>query len=173
MAHQIRPQSSSDLIGRGSRVVDPSAHPVHLAEPDGIDGSRRLLLLMDPERAEEAGQMAHTSSGLAEPHQQVPIEGKRERLIKSPADLFPDPPSPEEGLLGHEVGPGEHFVVVGRQHPPADLVAERGVRFSGLGHGHYSEARAITDLVPEATLRLTPQQAAVAYPAKWKDLVGL
>ncbi|MEI8239820.1 MAG: hypothetical protein WCI22_10390 [Actinomycetota bacterium] len=58
-------------------------------------------------------------------------------------------------------------------NPPADLVAERGVRFSGLGHGHYSEARAITDLVPEATLRLTPQQAAVAYPAKWKDLVGL
>ena len=57
--------------------------------------------------------------------------------------------------------------------PPADLLAERRARFSGLGHGHYMEARSLTDIVPESTLRMTPQQAAAAYPARWKELVGL
>jgi hypothetical protein len=57
--------------------------------------------------------------------------------------------------------------------PPADLLAERRARFSGLGHGHYTEARSLTHLVPEATLRLSAQQASAAYPAQWKSLVGL
>ncbi|MDO8362240.1 MAG: hypothetical protein Q7V88_05040 [Actinomycetota bacterium] len=57
---------------------------------------------------------------------------------------------------------------------PADLVAERSHRFAGLGHGqHYTEARAIADMVPEATLRMTPQQVAAAYPTRWRELLGL
>mgnify|MGYP003377848079 CR=1 FL=1 len=57
---------------------------------------------------------------------------------------------------------------------PAELVAARGPLFAGLGHGqHYSDARAIVDMVPEATLRMNPQQVAAAYPAGWRALVGL
>jgi hypothetical protein len=57
---------------------------------------------------------------------------------------------------------------------PADLVAARRELFAGLGHqGHYTEARALTDMVPEATLRMTPQQVEAASPGKWRELVGL
>lgn len=56
---------------------------------------------------------------------------------------------------------------------PAELVADRTARFAGLSHGHYTEARAIVDMVPEATLRMTPQQVASAYPSQWRELVGL
>src|SRR5262245_1472238 len=35
---------------------------------------------------------------------------------------------------------------------PKDLVAERTARFEGVGHGHhYTEARALVDMVPETT----------------------
>lgn len=57
---------------------------------------------------------------------------------------------------------------------PGDLLAERLRRFEGLGHGHhYTEARELADLVPETTLRMTPSQAAAAFPARWRQLVGL
>jgi hypothetical protein len=57
---------------------------------------------------------------------------------------------------------------------PADLVAVRRERFAGLGHGgHYTQARALVDMVPEATLRMTPQQVAAEYPNGWRTLVGL
>jgi hypothetical protein len=56
---------------------------------------------------------------------------------------------------------------------PAELVALRGRLFSGVGHGHhYSEARAIADMVPAATLRMTPQQVTATYPAQWRQLIG-
>lgn len=59
-------------------------------------------------------------------------------------------------------------------NPPADLVEVRRERFAGLHHGHhYSEARAIADMVPVDTLRKTPQQVAALYPAQWRTLVGL
>ena len=59
-------------------------------------------------------------------------------------------------------------------NPPAELVAARGELFTGVGHAsHYSEARAIADAVPEATLRQNPQQVAQAYPARWRELTGL
>lgn len=58
--------------------------------------------------------------------------------------------------------------------PPAELVAARKPLFSGLGHGHhYTVARAIVDLVPEATLALNPQQVAAAYATDWRAVVGL
>jgi hypothetical protein len=58
--------------------------------------------------------------------------------------------------------------------PPAELVARRASLFEGVGkvNHHYAECRAIADLVPESTLRLTPQQAAAAYPAQWSQLTG-
>ena len=59
-------------------------------------------------------------------------------------------------------------------NPPADLVAVRRPTFAGVANvvHHYAEARAIADQVPEATLRMTPQQVADAYPAGWRELVG-
>jgi hypothetical protein len=58
--------------------------------------------------------------------------------------------------------------------PPGDLIRRRRELFEGVGNvnHHYAEGRAIADLVPEATLRLTPGQAAAAYPARWHELTG-
>jgi hypothetical protein len=57
---------------------------------------------------------------------------------------------------------------------PAELVQARGPLFTGVGHAHhYTEARALADMVPEATLRMNPQQVAEQYPAHWRELVGL
>ena len=60
------------------------------------------------------------------------------------------------------------------EHPPEDLVGRRPTLFEGVGdvNHHYAEGRVIADLVPEATLRLTPEQAAAAYPARWRELTG-
>ena len=56
---------------------------------------------------------------------------------------------------------------------PADLVEARRGLFSGLAHPHhYTEARALVDMVPEATLRMTPAQVEAASPAQWRSLVG-
>ncbi|HEY0520912.1 MAG TPA: hypothetical protein VGC84_15580 [Ilumatobacteraceae bacterium] len=59
-------------------------------------------------------------------------------------------------------------------NPPADLLALRARLFVGvhdLQH-HYDEARALVDMVPEATLRMTPDQVAAAFPGRWQELVG-
>lgn len=58
--------------------------------------------------------------------------------------------------------------------PPADLVARRAELFAGLDKvtHHYAEARRVADLVPEATLRMTPAQATAAYPRDWRTLTG-
>jgi hypothetical protein len=37
---------------------------------------------------------------------------------------------------------------------------------------HYKEGRAIADLVPEATLRMTPVAVAAASPVAWRTLTG-
>jgi hypothetical protein len=60
------------------------------------------------------------------------------------------------------------------EHPPDDLVARRPQLFEGVGNvnHHYAEGRLIADLVPESTLRLTPEQAARAYPARWRSMTG-
>ena len=56
---------------------------------------------------------------------------------------------------------------------PAELVERRKALFAGVGHGyHYTEGRAIADMVPVATLQMTPQQVVAAYPASWRELVG-
>ena len=45
--------------------------------------------------------------------------------------------------------------------------ARRAELFEGVGNinHHYAEGRRIADLVPESTLRMTPQQVDAAYPA--------
>jgi hypothetical protein len=50
------------------------------------------------------------------------------------------------------------------ERPPAELLERRAELFEGVGNvlHHYAEGRAIADLVPEATLRLTPAAAAAA-----------
>jgi hypothetical protein len=58
--------------------------------------------------------------------------------------------------------------------PLADLVAVRRDLFAGVSHvtAHYTEGRHIADLVPESTLRMTPDQAKAAMPASWRALTG-
>lgn len=58
--------------------------------------------------------------------------------------------------------------------PPADLLARRRQLFEGVGNvnHHYAEGRLITDLVPESTLRLTPEAVSARIPADWRELTG-
>ena len=58
---------------------------------------------------------------------------------------------------------------------PADLVARRSALFEGVANTnhHYTEGRLIADVVPESTLRLTPEAAKTAYASgSWRDLTG-
>jgi hypothetical protein len=57
--------------------------------------------------------------------------------------------------------------------PPRDLVERRGELFTGIGNvHHYAEGRVVADLIPESTLRLTPQQVSDRYPQDWRSLSG-
>lgn len=58
--------------------------------------------------------------------------------------------------------------------PPGDLIGRRPQLFEGVGNvnHHYAEARKIADLVPEATLRMTPDEVDAAYPQRWRELTG-
>jgi hypothetical protein len=59
-------------------------------------------------------------------------------------------------------------------NPAAELVKIRADAFAGLrnlGH-HYAAARRLVDAVPETTLRATPDQISLLYPAQWKVLSG-
>ena len=59
--------------------------------------------------------------------------------------------------------------------PPDELVPVRRRLFEGLANvaHHYGALRALVDSVPEATLRMTPEQVQTAYPAQWRGLLGL
>ena len=58
--------------------------------------------------------------------------------------------------------------------PPADLLERRHALFEGLANviHHYSEGRRLVDLVPESTLRLTPQAVATRWRTDWRQLTG-
>lgn len=58
--------------------------------------------------------------------------------------------------------------------PPAELIALRKPLFAGLRHvgHHYTEGRVVADMVPEATLRLTPAGLDVDYGSRWRELIG-
>ena len=60
-------------------------------------------------------------------------------------------------------------------NPPAELTNERARLFEGVRNTlhHYDEARALVDMVPEATLRMTPAQVTAAYPGRWRELLGI
>lgn len=60
------------------------------------------------------------------------------------------------------------------EQPPTELIELRTKLFAGLRHvaHHYTEARVVADMVPDATLQLTPEAAAAMYPASWRELVG-
>jgi hypothetical protein len=59
--------------------------------------------------------------------------------------------------------------------PRQELVELRRPRFEGLAKvaHHYGELRAVVDMIPEATLRMTQDQVAEAYPGRWRELLGL
>jgi hypothetical protein len=58
---------------------------------------------------------------------------------------------------------------------PAELVSRRVKAFQGVAHiAHaYDQQRALVDMVPSATLRMSPQQVTAAYPVRWRELLGL
>ncbi len=58
---------------------------------------------------------------------------------------------------------------------PAELVEVRTRLFRGVANitHSYDRQRELADMMPEATLRMTPQQVAAAYPARWRELLGL
>ena len=56
---------------------------------------------------------------------------------------------------------------------PADQVAVRRELFGGVAHAHhYKEGRAIADMVPESTLRMTPAQVRDRVATSWRLLTG-
>ncbi len=55
---------------------------------------------------------------------------------------------------------------------PDALVELRRHWFTGLSHS-YEMQRAVVDIVPESTLRMSPQQVTAAYPARWRELIGV
>ena len=58
--------------------------------------------------------------------------------------------------------------------PPAELVALRVRMFEGAGEAHhYDTVRAIAEQVPEATLRLMPDEVGRVYPERWRSLIGV
>lgn len=59
--------------------------------------------------------------------------------------------------------------------PPPELVQIRRPLFEGLANvaHHYGALRALVDSTPELTVRMTPEQIRTAYPARWRELLGL
>jgi hypothetical protein len=57
---------------------------------------------------------------------------------------------------------------------PDDLVDHRRPLFEEVANPHhYAEQRGLVDMVPESTLRLTPQQVAEAHQKDWRSLLDL
>jgi hypothetical protein len=58
--------------------------------------------------------------------------------------------------------------------PPGELVERRRSLFEGVANAvhHYSEGRRLADLVPESTLRLTPDQVTARWRTDWRQLTG-
>jgi len=58
------------------------------------------------------------------------------------------------------------------EDPPADLLAERRWRFSGIAHSHDPAApHHVTEGVPDELLRRTPQQIEDSWVADWRAAV--
>src|SRR5919198_1050036 len=97
-----------------------SQHPltkgVALPAANGIE-RRRLLLVVDPECAEEARHVDYPRAGFPKAKQEIPIDGVRETCIDEAACSLPDTSTPEQRLLRNVVRKRQRRVVVLRQHP--------------------------------------------------------
>jgi hypothetical protein len=61
-----------------------------------------------------------------------------------------------------------------QSNPSADLIELRRTMFEGVSNPHhYPQLRAVVDAVPEATLRLSPDEAASKHTADWRALLAL
>jgi hypothetical protein len=69
----------------------------------------------------------------------------------------------------HDLELGLRVWGFGEENPPADLVEARRRLFGGAAH-HYWDQMAIVDAVPEATLRLTPDQVSQRL-SDWRSLL--
>jgi len=61
------------------------------------------------------------------------------------------------------------------EQPSAEVVERRRELFAGVADtlNYYGKGRMIADLVPEATLRMAPEEAAKAYASgRWRELTG-
>lgn len=57
--------------------------------------------------------------------------------------------------------------------PPPDMVSVRRELFVGVSNvHHYKEGRALADMVPESTLRMTPEQVQSRFMSEWRVLTG-
>ena len=58
--------------------------------------------------------------------------------------------------------------------PPSDLVSVRKELFHGVGNAvhHYKEGRDIADMIPESTLRMTPEDVISQFATQWRVLTG-
>ena len=58
--------------------------------------------------------------------------------------------------------------------PPADLVTARKQLFEGVSNvvHHYVEARQLVDMVPDSTMRMTPEMVRKSMPNSWRALTG-
>jgi hypothetical protein len=79
------------------------------------------------------------------------------------------------GRFRDRLHPGEGVSIDDAIRPPAELVSERRRLFAGVAdvNHHYTEARAIVDLVPDSTLEATVAQVVSVYPAQWRQLTGI
>ena len=58
--------------------------------------------------------------------------------------------------------------------PPSDLVSVRKELFHGVGNAvhHYKEGRDIADMIPESTLRMSPEDVISQFATQWRVLTG-
>ncbi len=58
--------------------------------------------------------------------------------------------------------------------PPADLVSVRRELFIGVGNAahHYKEGRAIADMAPNETLKMSPSDVVTQFSMNWRTLTG-
>jgi hypothetical protein len=58
--------------------------------------------------------------------------------------------------------------------PPSDLASVRKELFHGVGNAvhHYKEGRDIADMIPESTLRMSPEDVISQFATQWRSLTG-
>ena len=122
----------SEQIGRGSACKRPSRghvaeraspDPLLFRAPDARHFASGLLCGVYAERTEEPRKMREPRADITEAEQQVPVDGKAERLVDASADAIPDRSPPEQRFLWHIVGERQHAVVMRRKQPAPDFIA--------------------------------------------------